>query len=56
MYLSKGQFDLAKQYCKVGVVVLLMITVAKWYHYQGNATHLDEVLTKQAEHEFQQGK
>ncbi|XP_065901474.1 vacuolar protein sorting-associated protein 18 homolog [Dysidea avara] len=38
MYLSNGQFDLAKQYCK------------------GNATHLNEVLTKHAEHEFQQGK
>ena len=29
MYLSKGQFDLAKQYCKVGVVLLPIVIVAK---------------------------
>ena len=56
MYLSKGQFDLAKKYCKVGVYLCCCGYCDNVTCYQGNAAHLDEVLTKQAEYEFQQGK
>ena len=57
MYLSKGQFDLAKKYCKVSLY--LCVTIGCYDDEtcsQGHAAHLDEVLTKQAEYEFRQGK